>query len=210
MPLQNRADPFGQLHAVAARGTMMGNRGGRIHNLDQTLSSRRYASRRWICCLCEFKERQRRVWGDSYTELFFLDEVTALAGGHRPCFECRRAEAIEFARLFAGDAAERRGTRASADDMDKILHAERQAHWRGDRPCVSPLDLPDGAMIEIAGEAVAIRDGHGLRWGFSGYRLLCPVADIAPNSVPLLTPPSIIQVLAAGFRPVWHSSAGAT
>jgi hypothetical protein len=101
MPLQNRVTPFGELIATSTRGTMFGNRGGRFHRDDKTLGERRHVSRRWICCVLDFKGRQRDVWGDSYTELFFLDEVTALAAGHRPCFECRRKDANAFAQAFA-------------------------------------------------------------------------------------------------------------
>src|SRR3569833_1900046 len=117
MPLQNRVTPFADLIADAARGTMFGNRGGKFHRDDRTLGRRRWASRQWICCVLDFKGRQRDVWGRYYTELFFLDEVTALAAGHRPCFECRRMDAERFARLFP------RAHRAPA--MDDILHAER-------------------------------------------------------------------------------------
>ncbi len=120
MPLQNRVDPFGELFATPARGTLLGNRGGKIHTDDRKLNRRRWASRQWICCVLDFKNRQRDVWGRYYTELFFLDEVTAFAAGHRPCFECRRKDAERFAALFSGKAE-----RASAPAMDKILHAER-------------------------------------------------------------------------------------
>ena len=102
MPLQNRVSPFGELFATPARGTLMGNRGGRLHVAQRKLGARRWSSRQWICCVLDFKNRHRKVWGDSYTELFFLDEVTALAAGHRPCFECRRKDAETFAALFAG------------------------------------------------------------------------------------------------------------
>ena len=85
MPLQNRVDPFGELFADPARGLLMGNRGGQLHRGDRTLAARRWASRQWICCKLDFNGRHRNVWGDSYSELFFLDEVTALAAGHRPC-----------------------------------------------------------------------------------------------------------------------------
>ena len=88
-PLQNRVDPFGALHATPERGRLMGNRGGRIHDETQRIGRRRWASRQWIACVCEFKGRQRKVFGASYSELFFRDEPTALAAGHRPCFECR-------------------------------------------------------------------------------------------------------------------------
>src|SRR3954452_1183760 len=100
----------------------MGNRGGRFHTDDQTLTKRGWASRQWICCVLEFKSRQRDVWGRYYTELFFLDEVTALAAGHRPCFECRRAEAEAFAAAWARAASNRK--RPSAPEMDVVLHAQ--------------------------------------------------------------------------------------
>ncbi len=97
MPLQNRSDPFGALHAVTDRGLLMGNRGGCFHRDDQTLKERRWASRRWIVCVLSFKDRRRKLMQPGlYTEIFFLDEATALASGHRPCFECRRAEAAAF------------------------------------------------------------------------------------------------------------------
>src|SRR4029077_11782709 len=101
MPLQNRVTPFGELVAVASRGLLMGNRGGRLHREDRTLRTPRRVSRQWICCVLEFKGRHRAVWRNGYTELFFLDEPTALAAGHRPCFECRRRNAVAFAASWA-------------------------------------------------------------------------------------------------------------
>src|SRR5262245_44426028 len=123
MPLQNRVSPLGELFATDARGTWFGNRGGRFHRDDRTLGSRRWVSRTWICCVLEFKNRQRDVWGKSYTELFFLDEVTALAAGHRPCFECRRKDAVAFADRWR--QARKLSARPLAIEMDEVLHAER-------------------------------------------------------------------------------------
>ncbi len=125
MPLQNRVTPSGELIATTARGLFMGNRGGRFHRADRTLSSRRWVSRQWICCRLEFSDRHREVWRTGYTELFFLDEVTALAAGHRPCFECRRADARAFAEALATGRALAAPPRAA--EMDAILHAERLA-----------------------------------------------------------------------------------
>src|SRR6201995_2502538 len=119
MPLQNRIDPFGELFATPARGTMFGNRGGRIHTDGTRLTKTRWPSRQWICCLLDFKGRQRDVWGRYYTELFFLDEVTALAAGHRPCFECRRTDAEAFAEAWR--VARRQAVRASAGALDAGL-----------------------------------------------------------------------------------------
>jgi hypothetical protein len=120
MPLQSRVSPFGELFATSARGTVMGNRGGRLHDAQRKLSARRWVNRAWICCKLTFNDRHRKVWGNSYTELFFLDEVTAFAAGHRPCFECRRKDAERFALLFSGKTQ-----RTPAAVMDEILQAER-------------------------------------------------------------------------------------
>jgi hypothetical protein len=202
MPLTNRVSPFGELIQDVARGTLMGNR-GRIHKKDQTLNASKFAHTHWICCVLEFKDRHRKVWGDSYTELFFLDEVTALAAGHRPCFECRRKDAEKFAALFSG-----RAKRASAPAMDVVLHAER-LDGKAKRLHRRKLDtLPDGAMIALEGEAFAVRGQHLLRWSLQGYAASQP----RPRGVDVdvLTPPSILKVLAAGFSPRWHPSAAKT
>ena len=204
MPLQNRVDPFGELFATPARGLFMGNRGGRIHTDDRTLTRRRWASRQWICCVLDFKNRQRDVWGRYYTELFFLDEVTALAAGHRPCFECRRKDAETFAGFW--QAAFKLPKRPRADEMDLVLHAER-LDGRAKRLHRSKLDdLPDGAFVALdegahrgARQRAAALDAPGLR------RL--KDAGRAATMVDVLTPPAILAVLAAGYRPQWHPSA---
>jgi hypothetical protein len=200
MPLQNRVDPFGQLFASPARGLLMGNRGGRLHGDDKTLSARRWASRQWICCVLEFNRRHRKVWGDSYSELFFLDEVTALAAGHRPCFECRRKDAENFAALFSS-----KGRRARAATLDILLHAER-LDGKVKRSHRRKLDtLPDGTIIVLDGEAIAVRGRKLLRWTPSGYA----GAKSRPRGIDadVLTPPSTLSVLAAGYQPIWHPSA---
>ncbi len=184
MALQNRVDPWGQLHAVTERGTMMGNRGGKVHRDDKILSTRRWASQHWICCELHFKQHHHGAMGQGYTSLFFLDEVTALAAGHRPCFECRRAEA----KAFLKDQR--------VDGFDRQLHQERlhPAH-RG--------ELVSGAVVEIDGAAYAVKNDKLLRWSFGGY-----LDAIQPRAVDkLLTPPSIIAILAAGYKPRWHPSA---
>lgn len=201
MPLPNRVDPFGDLFATSTRGTLFGNRGGKFHRDDKTLGSRRWASRQWICCVLKFKGRQRNVWGRYYTELFFLDEVTAFAAGHRPCFECRRQDAERFSVLFSG-----KKQRASADAMDSVLHAER-LDGKAKRTYRRSLDsLPDGAMVALDGEVFAVRDKHLLPWTPSGYSASKP----RPRNleVDVLTPPSILSVLGRGYAPLWHPSAG--
>jgi hypothetical protein len=179
----------------------MGNRGGRIHLDDRTLSRRRWTSRRWIACVCAFKGRRREVWGHGYTELFFLDEPTALAAGHRPCFECRRKAAKAFLAAFPGDP---RG----ADDMDEALHRERIENRRK-RTCRRRLgDLPDGTMITRNGRAYAVRGNSLLPWSFACYGALEPLDREA--IVEVLTPRSTVAALAAGYRPLWAEALGAS
>ena len=144
-PLQNRVDPFGELHAVAERGGLMGNRGGRLHRDDQTLSGSRWKNKHWLICVCEFKGRRRDVWGRYYTELFFLDEPTALAAGHRPCFECRRQAAKAFIAAFPGAPSH-------VEAMDEALHRERVENRRKRLWRARLGDLPDGAMIARDGQ----------------------------------------------------------
>jgi hypothetical protein len=202
MALQNRVTPFGEIVATPERGTMFGNRGGRFHD-PRTLSlgKRRFASRRWICCELSFKGRRRKVFGHGYTELFFLDEATALAAGHHPCFECRHADAVRFREAFARGHHWRDPPRA--DEMDIRLHAER----RSPRPLLDDWrDLPDGTMIGQDGEAYLVLAGKLFAWTASGY-----LADpkLEPARFHLLTPPSIVGVLSAGYRARLHPSAGA-
>jgi len=204
MPLPNRVDPFGNLFADDSRGLLFGNRGGRFHRDRQTLGTRRWVSRRWICCRLDFKGRHRSVWSRGYTELFFLDEPTALAAGHRPCFECRRADAQAFATAFAG------GPAMSADEIDRVLHAER-LDGRAKRRHRRALDgLPDGIVLTLedeAGSAWAVRGPVLLRWTSGGYTAVQPrPRDLMVN---VLTPPGTLAALANGYRPSWHPSADA-
>ena len=151
MPLPNRVTPFGDLIAVASRGLFMGNRGGRFHRDDRTLGARRWASRQWICCVTEFKQRHRAVWGNRYTELFFLDEPTAFAAGHRPCFECRRRDAVAFAANWAASLEE---PAPPAAEMDR---ANGAAKWMTARPRLSVgMVVPPILMSSIPSAPVSI------------------------------------------------------
>lgn len=199
MPLANRVDPFGRLFATPARGTLTGNRGGRFHRDDRTLGMRRFASKQWICCTLEFKNRRRAVWGSGYTELFFLDEATALAAGHRPCFECRRADALAFRDAAFQESA----PRVSA--IDALLHRERMAA-RPALTCEAAAALPDGAMVASGAAAFLVRDGALLPWSADGY--LTPCAP-PPGPLLLLTPPTSVAALRRGYRAGLHPSAPA-
>ncbi len=203
MPLPNRVAPDGGLFADPARGLLFGNRGGRFHDPQtRALPQRTYASRQWICCVLAFKDRRRQVWGRGYTELFFCDEVTALAAGHRPCMECRRADALAYR------AALMRGTGLvvppSFPEIDRLLDAQRR---KGRRKLIHhrPADgLPDGAMIADGTRWLAIRGGDALPWHPGGYG----AGEPRPTGiVPVLTPPASLAALAHGFVPLWHPSA---
>ena len=203
MPLQNRVTPFGDLVAVPSRGLFMGNRGGRFHTDARTLTTRRWASRQWICCVLDFKARHRDVWGRFYTELFFLDEPTALAAGHRPCFECRRQDALAFAARW--QTAFRLEARPHADAMDAVLHQER-LHGRAKRPHRRNVDaLPDGAFIATEEGAFAVRGKSLLHWTPDAYDACRPKSR--GTMVDVLTPPVILAILSAGYQPHWHPSA---
>lgn len=202
-PLQNRVDPFGALVATAARGTLMGNRGGRFHLPGKLPGTRRWASRQWIACVCAFKGRHRAVWGDGYTEVFFLDEVTALAAGHRPCFECRRTDALAFRSAFVAGTTR---PLPRVAEMDAVLHAQRGAAGGRAAEPVRLANLPDGTMISRAGNALALLHQHLLPWSDAGYGV--PVAAKPEDLVTALTPAAIIRCLQSGYSPRWHASVG--
>lgn len=204
MPLANRVTPFGGLVADPARGLFMGNRGGRIHDpATRTLTGRMQASRRWICCVTTFGERRRSVWGGGYTELFFCDEVTALAAGHRPCFECRRPDATAFAQAVADGLG--LGAPPSADTLDRMLDRERRDGRTKRLHALDAAGLPDGAVIVgAAGGALAIRGDLALPWSMAGYGTPQPRPT---ETVMVLTPPAIVAALRAGYRPVWRPGA---
>jgi hypothetical protein len=199
MPLQNRVDPFGQLHAVPDRGAFMGNRGGCFHRPDQTLLPRHWASRQWIICQLQFKGRTRKLMQPGlYTELFFFDEATALAAGHRPCFECRRDAARAFRDATGLPAPIRVG------DLDSRIAAEIQSVLKGEtaRETVSPASLPDGAFYAV-GDAAFLKQGNTARlWSFSGYGAPAPL----PASAQRLTPATTCAALANGYKPALHAS----
>ena len=209
MPLVNRVDPFGTLFSTPERGRLLGNRGGRFHDpISQTVKGRNHASRQWICCRLSFRGRRRSVWGKSYTELFFSDEVAALAAGHRPCFECRRTDALAFA------AAWGRATGSSApkaDVMDRQLDHERRLpgpsrhHAFGGKRlhCAEARDLPDGTIILVEDQPHAVKGGALLRWRFAGYE---PAGAIPAGQVAVLTPPSIVACLRHGYQPSWDET----
>lgn len=195
MPLQNRVLPTGEIVADPARGMFMGNRGC-LHDDARQLGRARWKGKGWVTCLLAFKGRWREVMTPGqYTELFFLDEAVALAAGHRPCAECRRAEFKAFQVAFGGQ---------SAPQMDAVLHAARLDGRAQRRHQDEVAGLPDGVFVRHAGTAHLVRGAH--LWPFApiGYGL--PVERFE-GKVTVLTPAPVVQVLRAGYVVAIHASA---
>lgn len=200
MARQNRVTPFGELESTAARGLFFGNRGclhtdtGKIIRLSTTKG--------WIACVLEFKGRQRELMQPGkYTELFFLDEPTALAAGHRPCAECRRADFNRFRDAVAG--YEGRTEKLLATQMDNRLDAERRDGKQRRTVDRSVRTLPDGAMVDIDTVAHLWWEGHLRPWTQVGYG---PPAAAPRLPVPVLTPATTLAALYGGYRPIVHPS----
>jgi hypothetical protein len=199
MALRNRVTPLSEIVADPARGLVYGNRGC-LHDATGTIR-RRYAVRRWIACRLEFKGWRRGPLRQPgrFTELFFLDEATAFAAGHRPCALCRREDYVRFSALWRAAHAGERG----ADAMDARLHAERLAPDRRTQRRHTALfgALPDGAFVVRDGDPWVVCGGALRRWTVAGY------ADRARRPgggerAEVVTPPSLVAVLAAGWEPV--------
>jgi len=198
MPLRNRVTPLGELVAEPGRGLVYGNRGC-LHD-DRGRIRRRYAGKRWIACRLRFRDwhREPLLQPGRFTELFFLDEATAFAAGHRPCALCRREDYVRFGEIWRSLHPDD----TSADAIDARLHSERvDEGTRAQRHYGAPLDeLPDGAYVLWDGRPFLVM-GHGLlRWTSAGYDGRVPRAARARTT--LVTPPSLVEVLRAGWRPL--------
>jgi hypothetical protein len=198
MPLRNRVTPLGELVAEPARGLVYGNRGC-LHDAGGRIR-RRYDGKRWIACRLEFRGWRRAplMQQGRFTELFFLDEATAFAAGHRPCALCRRADYERFTAIWGGLHPGRVG----ADAIDARLHAERvDRGTRGQLRRPAALgDLPDGAFVLEDGEPWLVRGPELLRWTAAGYR---ERRSRPPHRRTLLvTPPSLVAVLRDGWEPL--------
>jgi len=209
MPLQNRVTPTGEIVADDSRGLMMGNRGC-LHGQGRSLGVTRWRSKLWICCLLEFKGVQRDPMPPGrWTALFFLDEATALSAGHRPCAYCRRPDYLSFTQAWR--TARHLPRSPMAAEMDAALHAERTDRSRRKRTYRAPVaELPDGVMVRPDGEPGLLIGGQVYAWSFRGYR--APPASpshftAGAGEVEVLTPPSIVAAITAGYQPLVHPSA---
>lgn len=204
----NRVDPFGDLHAVAARGMFTGNRGCLVDESGAIV--RHYRGRVWITCLTEYKDWRSPLLGPGHwTPLFFLDDAVALAAGHRPCGLCRRAEYESY--RSAVTAGLGWAHPLSAVELDRRLAAERMSPGRGlDRAGDRRLwradiqDIPDGSVIVDNGEAALVFDGALWTFDFTGWNGPKPLPG--RDEVSVLTPPTSVTALRQGHRPVLHAS----
>jgi hypothetical protein len=208
MPRQNRVTPYGELVAVPDRGMFWGNRGVLV---DWQGRLARYSrGRTWAICVLEYKGRRRQQWSPGrLTELFFLDEATGLAAGHRPCGECRYRDYRAFKQAWAAWVAGGRpgnDVRPGVQAIDARLHADRLIKPGVRRTYQAPLPgLPDGTMVEHDGTPWLLYGGRLLAWTPGGY-LDRPV-EVPQTPVTVLTPRATVATLAAGYRPVVHPTA---
>jgi len=198
--LQNRIDPWGNIIKTESRGAWMGNR-GLIHNEHQQIV-RPFRLKAWITCLLQFKGRQRKVMTPGlYTELFFLDEATALAAGHRPCAECRREDFNRFKSLWLkGNPGYNFNMKTSIQKIDDILHAERMNN-DGTKVCYEEAlgNIPNGAFAQHDGKAYLVWDGILHEWSPSGYTNTRQLST--DTRLQVLTPRSTVKTIQAGYRP---------
>jgi len=197
MPRQNRVTPLGELIAAPERGLVYGNRGC-LHNARGEIR-RRYATKRWIACRLCFRGRRRSplMAPGRYTELFFLDEATALAAGHRPCAECRRSDYNRFSELWLALHPGQIG----ADAIDAQLHGERLTIGNRDRQLHESRysELPDGAFVLEAGGPQLVLGRQLLIWSPGGY---CGAHRRPTNGrATVITPPSLLAILHSGWSP---------
>jgi hypothetical protein len=199
MPLRNRVTPFGELIADPSRGLVYGNRGC-LHD-EHGRIRRHHATRRWIACRLEFRgwHREQLMQPGRFTELFFLDEATAFAAGHRPCALCRRADYVRLQELWREMHPR---DPAGADAIDAVLHSERLVHGSGaQRHHDDSLDvLPDGAFVLREAEPWVVVGADLWRWTPAGYVDRLPRPPKEPARV--ITPPSLVSVLRSGWQPL--------
>lgn len=207
MPKQNRVTPWGELIATPARGTLLGNRGC-LHDAQQQIR-KLYLGKRWIICKLQFKNRHRMVMRPGlYTELFFLDEATALAAGHRPCAECSR-EQFDYFRIIWAQANPRlaKSKKPPAPFLDNVLHRERITADNKKVLYEAPLSqLPNGSFISLSNDqqAYLVLDTALWLWSPQGY--LQKLTRKNDRLVQVLTPHSVVKTLAAGYRPALHAT----
>lgn len=203
MPLQNRVDPKGELHAVSNRGMFMGNKGC-LHNEQKQIVKKAGGTTGWVICALNHKGIKRELMAKGkYTELFFLDEATALAAGHRPCNDCLKSKFADFKLRWLEAYNDKNSAITTMAEINKINQKER--YYRGNKVTYQDnmLNLPNGTFIEIEQSFYLIWQGAKYLWSFEGYK---EKSDIRNELVTILTPQSFVDALAGGYTPEVHPS----
>lgn len=208
MPLQNRVTPFGDIVAIPEHGTMMGNRGS-LHDGNRKLGTRRWSRKAWVCCRLVWQQRHREIMAPGkYTELFFLDEATALAAGHRPCRTCRREDFIRFCEAVGRSWGHAPGRLPLVETIDEKMHADRIGPSGSKRVYQTRLTaIPDGAMFSIISQPnVANLRWKGAVWTWNAGGYVRNNDIPADTAVIVLTPHTTVQAISAGYVPSVHVS----
>lgn len=208
-PLQNKVNPLGDLVAVSTKyATLMGNRGVLHNSSFQVTKTMVKGKPAWIYCKIEHGETTPRtvMSPGCYTELFLLDEATALAAGHRPCYDkdCLRERHDEFKRIwYDANAGWYQGPIKYIGPIDSWLHEERTLA----RPVChgDPADLPNGAIVAAGGHFFLLWDKLFLEWSFDGY--VSARTSLKDAEVTVITPQSVLRCFEKGFLPQFHDSA---
>jgi len=198
--LQNRVNPSGEIIITPHRGAWLGNRGV-LHNEQQQII-RPYKIKAWITCVLSFRGRHREVMQPNrWTELFFLDEVTAFSAGHRPCFQCRYEDHQRFKTYWLkGNPEFGFNMKTPVAEIDNILHQERVAANKTKVTYEEKLiNLPDGTFILIQDLPYLIKDSQLHLWTPAGYEKSVPLSDV--DLINVLTPKSIVNMFRAGYIP---------
>jgi hypothetical protein len=185
----------------------MGNRGV-LHSAHQELL-RPFKLKAWITCTLEFKGRKRQVMApDRYTELFFLDEATSFAAGHRPCFECRREDARKFKSLWLkGNPGYHFSEKTPIKEIDEVIHQERMDHNRSKITFEEKIgNIPNGSFVLFNNKPYLVSDGSLFLWSPFGYEKGIPFPDV--EELPVLTPKSVVNTFRAGYLPQMAVSTG--
>ncbi|MCA0327328.1 MAG: hypothetical protein LCH89_17260 [Proteobacteria bacterium] len=202
--LENRVNPWGQLCAVADRGSLMGNR-GILHGSSNEIL-RQWAHKSWVTCLLSYKgiKRPKPFSPGNYSELFFLDEATAFAAGHRPCTFCQRERSMSFKKAWlSANVPIEQQSNFRLSSLDAQLHQERVANGGSKNTYEAHVsELPNGTIFQHSGHAYLIADGACRQWSFQGYA----VSQSPPSSamVSVLTPRSVVAAFLQGFQPKVH------
>ncbi len=203
MPLQNRVDPWGNLKAVSAKGALLGNRGILHDDTQQIVKA--YQHQSWVMCKLKYKDRKRTIMTKNrYTELFFLDEATAFAAGHRPCGECSRERYIEFKAYWINANFKEPPLNINAVNINKMLHKDRICNKVKVTFKARLKDLPDGIFFSNENAAYLKHKNKIYRWSFEGYSLSKSACNF--DEVDVLTPRSVVNAFRLGFKPVVHDS----